>query len=465
VAFTGGHDALGPTFSFRYVKTTTSGSKQVPTVSQVGPSGGPVAGGNTVLIQGSGFTGATRVAFGGVPAASFSVINDSMIRAVAPPEGSASCLSVSHTSASGLCQTQVVVTSSGQASPTVPILKPMTGNLNYDDFGNLLPGSSCGCEVFPTITEYDFQVAPTLTGLRNYYSSKSAPLFTPGFGGIALLTGTGFNILTFEYLTVGDPSLADNRMLGPYKISSTSMLMNVPPAAMPSPTGSSSPAQVVSFGGLSQSRNVAYGALPKVSSVSSKLLPSAGGLALTISGAGFTKVSEIDFVPVAGAVPFTSVLRNFTVVNSTTITMPTPSLVPGGYVIIVAGQYGSSGEYIASPIVAPGPGEVSLSANEVVVAYPGQPAVTAGTGPVSCPVSGGCSITISGYNFGYPTNPTVYVGDQVASITSFTETAGVDSITLSVPASPLSLQGLVPVMVVTPAGTSPIVIEASVFYQ
>lgn len=57
----------------------------VPAVSSVNLPGGPTGGGTTVTITGSGFTGATAVDFGTVPATSFSVDSDSLITVVSPP--------------------------------------------------------------------------------------------------------------------------------------------------------------------------------------------------------------------------------------------------------------------------------------------------------------------------------------------------------------------------------------------
>ena len=55
-----------------------------PVVSQVTPSAGLVAGGTTVSIIGSGFTGVSSVTFGGTPAVSFTVNGDNSITAVTP---------------------------------------------------------------------------------------------------------------------------------------------------------------------------------------------------------------------------------------------------------------------------------------------------------------------------------------------------------------------------------------------
>lgn len=58
----------------------------LPVVSSVTPSSGPTAGGTSVVIGGSGFTGATAVMFGSVAATSFSVSSASAINATSPAE-------------------------------------------------------------------------------------------------------------------------------------------------------------------------------------------------------------------------------------------------------------------------------------------------------------------------------------------------------------------------------------------
>jgi hypothetical protein len=49
------------------------------------PKAGPAAGGNVVLVHGSGFSGVTAVEFGTAPALHFHVLSSSVIEAVAPP--------------------------------------------------------------------------------------------------------------------------------------------------------------------------------------------------------------------------------------------------------------------------------------------------------------------------------------------------------------------------------------------
>ncbi len=85
------------------VAVTAMATPPAPAVQSISPSFGPDAGGTHVSITGSAFTGATAVAFGNTPAASFTVVNDSLIQVTAP--------------AGSPGQVDVTVTTSGGTSP------------------------------------------------------------------------------------------------------------------------------------------------------------------------------------------------------------------------------------------------------------------------------------------------------------------------------------------------------------
>jgi hypothetical protein len=75
-----------------------------PAITAIAPSSGPPAGGTSVTITGSGFTAATKVAFGAVAATSFNVVSDTKITAVSPAQTGAH---------------YIVVTGPGGTSPLV----------------------------------------------------------------------------------------------------------------------------------------------------------------------------------------------------------------------------------------------------------------------------------------------------------------------------------------------------------
>jgi hypothetical protein len=73
-----GTNATGPGDQFRY--------QNVPKVTAISPTSGPVAGGTTVTITGTGFTGATAVKFGPTAATSFTVVSSTEITVVSPAD-------------------------------------------------------------------------------------------------------------------------------------------------------------------------------------------------------------------------------------------------------------------------------------------------------------------------------------------------------------------------------------------
>jgi IPT/TIG domain len=57
----------------------------LPAITGISPSSGPTGGGTAVTIQGSGFTGASAVLFGGASATGISVQGDTVVVATSPP--------------------------------------------------------------------------------------------------------------------------------------------------------------------------------------------------------------------------------------------------------------------------------------------------------------------------------------------------------------------------------------------
>ncbi|MDO9326178.1 MAG: PGF-pre-PGF domain-containing protein [Methanoregula sp.] len=88
---------------FQILTSEFTGTPAMPTVSNISPGSGPVAGGTSVTITGIGFTGATNVTFGSTAATSFTKVtaaDDSQIIAIAPA-GTAGTVNVTVTNPYG----------------------------------------------------------------------------------------------------------------------------------------------------------------------------------------------------------------------------------------------------------------------------------------------------------------------------------------------------------------------------
>ncbi len=99
-------------------------SAPCPVLTSVSPGQGPLGGGNTVTLSGSGLTGVLAVAFGSTPAVPFTVVSATQITAVAPP-GAAGPVQITVTGPGG---TSNGVTYFYVGVPTLTGASPATGS-------------------------------------------------------------------------------------------------------------------------------------------------------------------------------------------------------------------------------------------------------------------------------------------------------------------------------------------------
>lgn len=112
-----------------YTDSLTIAAPSPPAISAISPSTGATAGGTTVTITGSGFTGATAVTFGGTAAASFTVVSDTQITATTPA-GLAGPVAIAVTTASGTDTEAGAFTYEAPSTPATPAspTPPSSGN-------------------------------------------------------------------------------------------------------------------------------------------------------------------------------------------------------------------------------------------------------------------------------------------------------------------------------------------------
>ncbi len=232
-----------------------------PTVTGVSPNSGPTAGGTTVTITGTGFTGASAVDFGMDPATGLTVVNDTTITADSP---------------------------AGNGTVDVTVITPAATSATF----------------FADAFTYTAVAAATVTGI--------SPNSGPAAGGtLVTITGTGFSGATAV-------DFGTSAATGVTFVSATTIT-----ADSPAGTGTGTvDVTVITPAGRSASTvsdrfTYIAAAAPSVTGVSLNSGPTAGGTTVTIAGTGFTGVTTVDFG--------TTAATDFTVVNDTTITVDSPA--------------------------------------------------------------------------------------------------------------------------------------------
>ena len=98
-------------------------------VTAVSPVAGALAGGTSVTITGTGFTGATAVQFGGVAAETFDVVSSTEITATTPAAESTGAVNVTVTGPGGTTPTSTADQFTYEGVPTVTSVAPTAGPL------------------------------------------------------------------------------------------------------------------------------------------------------------------------------------------------------------------------------------------------------------------------------------------------------------------------------------------------
>lgn len=209
-----------------------------PTVTSLNPDGGPTGGGNTVVVNGTGFVnGSTTVSFGSYPASGVSVKNSTQLTAIAPGQSAGSV--------------DVTVIVSAIASP----------NTVDDDY---LYGS----------------LAPTVSGV--------SPTGGSVLGGYTVtITGTGFSAGVLGVRFGNDPA-TNVVVTGDSLITVTapSHAAGVVPVRVTTPNGTSADTPADDFN---------YGSAPFITSIYPTTGPAAGGTFVTITGANFGGALAVAF--------------------------------------------------------------------------------------------------------------------------------------------------------------------------
>ncbi len=315
----GDASAPGSGSVFQYVDT--SAGNTVPSVTGVEPAGGLEGAPQEVTILGAGFTGATKVTFGGVPAASFQLLSSSEI-SVTPPALSShtvcaplpsSGVYAGENASNDICQAQVQVSGPGGASAVGTILPPLEGPIAFNAEGAFVTPLGCGCEVRPAPSEFDYVPAPAITSVST--SAGPAQLADESGGTLVTVHGSGLNFLTMNWADLGNPKLESSQISieeGSFEfLSGTEMQLVLPaiigPGEAPPVNPVSLPLSVFTQAGQAPAGAVTYAGVPTVSAVTNTSNPiklkgvsgalDSGGTPIELTGKGFAEqLIRVQFI-------------------------------------------------------------------------------------------------------------------------------------------------------------------------
>jgi len=411
VTRTGGESSTpGPASTLEYVDE--SSSSPVPSVTGLSPSGTSETAPKTVTILGSGFTGATAVSFGGVPAKSFTVLSPFEIAAMPAAYSDATmCAPLPSTgvyagenATNDICQVQAQVTNAHGANALGQILPPYEGQLNFSSaLGSEVLPPGCNCEDEPAPTELDYVPAPSITSISTSTASPGSLASELG-GTLVTVTGKGFDPLTLDYADLGDPTQAPSILYPTYE-AGTQIQFVAPaisgPGAPPSVQPVTLPFSVRGIAGQSNEVGAVYAGIPEVSGALNTATGhngavDTGGAPLAISGEGFEQaVGPVEFVDYAS--PFSlGTQYTYTVNSDSSISTETVSQNPALVDVEVCSVTGCS---------------LNPPADHFYLYPPGNPTVTSVT-PASGPAAGGTAVVIRGQNLGCVTG--VFFGSVLA---------------------------------------------------
>ena len=414
-----------------------------PTITGVSPASGPTAGGTSVTITGTGFTGVTALKFGANNGVGVTVVNSTTMTATSPA-GSAGTVNVTVTATGGTSATGAANQFTYIPAPTVtsisPTAGPSAGGTSVTITGTGFTGATAvtfgataatgftvnsatqitatapagtgtvdvrvtttgGTSATSGADQYTFVASPTVTSI--------SPTAGPAAGGTTVtITGTGFSGTTA--VTFGATAATG------FTVNSATQITATAPAG----TGTVD-VRVTTTGGTSATSaadQFTYVAAPAVSSISPTSGPVTGGTTVIITGTGFSGTTAVTF----GATAATG----FTVNSATQITATAPARSAGTVDVRVTTAGGTSATSAADQFT-----------------FVAAPAVTS-ISPTAGPATGGTTVTITGTGFSGTTavtfGATAATGFTVNSATQITATAP-------------SGTGTVDVRVTTTGGTS-----------
>ena len=394
----GATSAPGPQSLLRYVAAV--GSQPVPTVSAVGPTGGPRSGGDTVTVYGSGFDSATGVEFGSIPAPVLEVVSNDRLTATVPPEASGTECANPTDPATDVCQTQVVVTSDSGSSAPAPILPPYSGPATPGTYGGIAAPAGCGCETTPAATEYDYLASPEITSVTAITGADGRQYLSAYGRSQIVVRGVGFDVLGYQWTDLGPWGEAASVDLGLVSISPTELTVTTPappigsvlPLALPvtvQTLASPDSDALASSTPPSNTAQVVYAPTATVSRVQGGTRrsagPTTGGTRLTVTGTDFAAATSVLIVDEVPGGPSLATTTAFHVNGSKLLVATPPAAVGRDDVLVCTATTCSTADPQVDSFTYFAPGDPTLASDH----------------PLGGPPGGGTDVALRGTDLGW----------------------------------------------------------------
>ena len=341
-----------------------------PVVTSATPTFGPASGGTSVVLRGTGLTGATAVTLSGAPAASFTVNSDTQITLITPSNASGGPSSISITTPGGQGSFPFTYSLTGYPAPTVASISATSGPLaggntavitgtNFVSgavvsFGGVLARSivNSGTQITATVPSgvagtVDVGIATpggaaTLSSAYTYTSaSPSAPTISAVSPSSGSTAGGTSVVITGTDLTGATAVNFGSTAASSFTVNSATQITAVSPAGAAGAVN----VAVTTAGGTATSNGAFTYAVPQqsaptITAVSPSSGTTAGGTSVVITGTNFTGATAVNFG--------TTAATSFTVNSATQITALAPAGSAGAVnvaVTTVGGTATSNGAF------------------------------------------------------------------------------------------------------------------------
>jgi len=165
-----------------------------PNISSISPSSGGILGGTSVTLTGTDFTGATLVTFGGTPATSLNVVNDTTITCITPAGTTPGPVDIIVTTGIGISNTFSPFTYIPNISSISKSFGSKIGNTSVTITGTSFIGA--------TSVTFGGTPATSLNVVNDTTITCITPAHEPGAVGIIVTTGIGVSntFSSFTYI-------------------------------------------------------------------------------------------------------------------------------------------------------------------------------------------------------------------------------------------------------------------------